>query len=156
MASAEKLTIALRPEIAGFICRSADAGEYALASQAIRHAVRELKERRDVPGYALENLLELVDKRLVRAPSDHTSMTDVKVAVRGRSHCPENSLGVPPILRAKHRDEDLIAEIAAKDLTTANQVLMPSTDAGDKWPVIPTRALPTMMVHRACDSQKII
>jgi hypothetical protein len=32
----EKLTIALRPEIAGFISRSADAGEYALASEAIR------------------------------------------------------------------------------------------------------------------------
>jgi hypothetical protein len=83
------------------------------------------------------------DKRLVRGRSDHTTMADVKVVVRGQSHCPENSRHAPPIHRAKHREEDLIAlwlEMAAKDLTAANQMLMPSTDAGDNWSAIPTRA----------------
>jgi len=84
VASVEKITIALTPEMAGFIRSSVDAGEYASTSEAIREAVREWKERRDLLGYTAEELRELVDEGLVSGRSDHTFMADVKAAARTR------------------------------------------------------------------------
>jgi antitoxin ParD1/3/4 len=50
----EKITIALTSELADFIRNVVDAGEYELTSEAIEHAVREWKERRDLFGYTVE------------------------------------------------------------------------------------------------------
>jgi antitoxin ParD1/3/4 len=38
MATVEKITIALTPEMAGFVRRAVDAGEYASSSEAMRDA----------------------------------------------------------------------------------------------------------------------
>ena len=60
MSAVEKLTIALTPEMAGFVRSAVHSGQYASASEAIRDAVREWQERRDLLGYSIEDLREAV------------------------------------------------------------------------------------------------
>ncbi|PZM15879.1 type II toxin-antitoxin system ParD family antitoxin [Rhizobium tubonense] len=84
MANVEKITIALTPEMAGFVRSAVDAGEYASTSEAIRDAVREWKERRDLLGYTVEELRELVQEGIDSGPSPRASMDDVKAEARRR------------------------------------------------------------------------
>jgi antitoxin ParD1/3/4 len=84
MATVEKITIALTPEMAGFVRRAVDAGEYASTSEAIRDAVREWKERRDLLGYTADELRELVQAGIDSGPSSLVSMADVKAEARRR------------------------------------------------------------------------
>lgn len=84
MATVEKITIALTPEMAGFVRNAVDAGEYASTSEAIRDAVREWKERRDLLGYTVEELRELVQEGIASEPSSRATMADVKAEARRR------------------------------------------------------------------------
>jgi antitoxin ParD1/3/4 len=78
MASVEKITIALTPEMASFVRTVVQSGEYASTSEAIRDAVREWKERRDLLGYTVDELRGLVQEGLDSGPSRHGSMNDIK------------------------------------------------------------------------------
>ncbi len=78
MATVEKITIALTTEMAGFVRNAVQAGEYASTSEAIRDAVREWKERRDLLGYTVEDLRDLVHEGIASGPSSRATMTDVK------------------------------------------------------------------------------
>ncbi len=84
MATVEKLTIALTPEMASVVRNAVDAGEYASASEAIREAVREWKERRDLLGYTIGELRDLVQEGIDSGPSALATMADVKVEARRR------------------------------------------------------------------------
>lgn len=84
MATVEKVTIALTPEMAGFIRKAVDAGEYASTSEAIRDAVREWKERRDLLGYTVEELGSLVREGLESGLSSRASMAEIKAEARRR------------------------------------------------------------------------
>jgi len=68
MSTVEKMTIALTPEMAGFVRKAVQAGEYASTSEAIREAVREWKERRDLLGYTIEELRVLVQEGIDSGP----------------------------------------------------------------------------------------
>jgi antitoxin ParD1/3/4 len=83
-ATVEKITIALTREMAGFVRQSVDSGEYASTSEVIRDAVREWKERRDLLGYTVEELRELVREGIDSGPSPRTAMADVKADARRR------------------------------------------------------------------------
>lgn len=83
-ATVEKLTIALTQEMAGFVRKSVESGEYASASEVIRDAVREWKERRDLLGYTVEDLRSLVHEGLESGPSQLITMADVKAEARRR------------------------------------------------------------------------
>jgi antitoxin ParD1/3/4 len=84
MANVEKITNALTPEMAGFIRTAVDTGEYASTSEAIRHAVREWKERRDLLGYTAEELRGLAQEGLASVPNVPLSMDDIKAEARRR------------------------------------------------------------------------
>ncbi len=84
MATVEKITIALTQEMAGFIRGAVDSGEYASTSEAIREAVREWKERRDLLGYTVDELRDLVREGLESGPSSRVSMDEVKAEARRR------------------------------------------------------------------------
>lgn len=84
MATVEKITIALTAEMAGFVRKAVDAGEYASTSEAIREAVREWKERRDLLGYTADELRGLVQDGIDSGPSSRTAMADVKAEARRR------------------------------------------------------------------------
>lgn len=84
MATVEKITIALTAEMAGFVRKVVDAGEYASTSEAIREAVREWKERRDLLGYTADELRGLVQDGIDSGPSSRAAMADVKAEARRR------------------------------------------------------------------------
>lgn len=84
MANVEKMTIALTAEMAGFVRKAVDTGEYASTSEAIRDAVREWKERRDLLGYTVEELRERVQEGIDSGPSSRATMADVKAEARRR------------------------------------------------------------------------
>ncbi|MDR2856777.1 MAG: type II toxin-antitoxin system ParD family antitoxin [Novosphingobium sp.] len=81
-ATVEKITIALTREMAGFVRQSVESGEYASTSEVIRDAVREWKERRDLLGYTVEELRDLVREGIDSGPSQHATMADVKAEAR--------------------------------------------------------------------------
>ena len=84
MGVVEKITIALTAEQAGFVRSVVEAGEYASTSEAIREAVREWKERRDLLGYTVEELRGLVQEGHASGPSSLASMSEVKAEARRR------------------------------------------------------------------------
>lgn len=84
MATVEKITIALTSEMAGFVRSAVDAGEYASTSEAIREAVREWKERRELLGYTVEELRALVQEGIDSGPSKRATMAEVKAEARRR------------------------------------------------------------------------
>jgi len=85
MGRVEKITIALTPELAGFVRSAVESGDYASTSEAIREAVREWKERRDLLDYTVEELRELVREGIDSGPSAHATMAEVKAEARRRS-----------------------------------------------------------------------
>ena len=83
MAGVEKITIALTPEMAGFVRRAVEAGDYASTSEAIREAVREWKDRREFLGYSVEELRAAAQEGIDSGPS-RRSIEDVKAEARRR------------------------------------------------------------------------
>lgn len=83
MANVEKMTIALTAEQAGFVRHAVDSGEYASTSEAIREAVREWKERRDLLGYTVDELRMLAQAGIDSGISPRT-LADVKSEARRR------------------------------------------------------------------------
>lgn len=84
MAPVDKMTNALTPERARFIRRSVEAGENASTSEAIRDAVREWKERRELLGYTVDDLRGLAREGLDSGPSPHASFAEIKAEARRR------------------------------------------------------------------------
>ena len=62
MGHVEKRSITLSPELAAAVDGVVEAGEYASASEVIREALRQWKERRDLFGYTIEELRQLVQE----------------------------------------------------------------------------------------------
>jgi len=84
MATVEKITIALTSEMAGFVRRAVDSGEYASTSEAIRDAVREWQQRRDLLGYTVEDLRKLTQEGEESGESTRSSMAEIKAEARRR------------------------------------------------------------------------
>ena len=84
MANVEKITIALTAEQAAFVRSMVATGRFASTSEAIRDAVREWQDRRDLPGYTVRELRGLVDEGLASGPSQHATFDDLKARDRGR------------------------------------------------------------------------
>ncbi|MBA3448217.1 MAG: type II toxin-antitoxin system ParD family antitoxin [Pseudaminobacter sp.] len=70
MGHVEKRTITLSPELAAMVDGAVEAGEYASASEVIRDALREWKERRDNFGYTIEELRALVQEGIDSGPGE--------------------------------------------------------------------------------------
>jgi antitoxin ParD1/3/4 len=84
MGKVEKMTIALTPEMAGYVREVVAEGKYASTSEAIREAVREWQERQDLLGYTVEELRGLVQEGLESGEPAPLDMEDVKAAGRRR------------------------------------------------------------------------
>ena len=84
MANVEKITIALTAEQAAFVRSMVATGRFASTSEAIRDAVRQWQDRRDLAGYTVEELQGLVDEGLASGPSQHATFGDLKASARGR------------------------------------------------------------------------
>lgn len=84
MSAVEKITVTLPPEMADFVRRAVDAGEYASPGEVISEAMREWKLRRDLLGYPVEELRELVREGIASGPGKHATMADIKAEARRR------------------------------------------------------------------------
>ncbi|MBZ9843054.1 type II toxin-antitoxin system ParD family antitoxin [Mesorhizobium sp. CA5] len=69
MSQVDKRSITLSPELAAAVDDVVAAGEYASASEVIRDALRQWKERRDLLGYTVEELRELVQEGIDSGPA---------------------------------------------------------------------------------------
>ena len=84
MGSVEKITVSVTPEMAELIRDAVKSGEFASTSEVIRDAMREWKERRDLFGYTLEELRQLVQEGIDSGPSPRQSMAEIKAEARRR------------------------------------------------------------------------
>ncbi|HEX2135008.1 MAG TPA: type II toxin-antitoxin system ParD family antitoxin [Microvirga sp.] len=84
MANVEKLSIALTPELAATVQDAVSTGEYASASEVIRDALREWKQRRTERARAIEELGRLWDEGIHSGPGRFGSIDDLKQEARRR------------------------------------------------------------------------
>lgn len=69
MGQVDKRSITLSPELARAVDDVVAAGEYASASEVIRDALRQWKDRRDLLGYTVEELRRLVQEGIDSGPA---------------------------------------------------------------------------------------
>ncbi|TGR25899.1 type II toxin-antitoxin system ParD family antitoxin [Mesorhizobium sp. M00.F.Ca.ET.151.01.1.1] len=69
MGQVDKRSITLSPELARAVDDVVAAGEYASASEVIRDALRQWKDRRDLMGYTVEELRKLVQEGIDSGPA---------------------------------------------------------------------------------------
>lgn len=69
MATVEKRSVALSPELAAAVDAAVAGGEYGNASEVIRDALRQWKERRDLLGHTVEELRRLWQEGESSGPS---------------------------------------------------------------------------------------
>lgn len=91
MATVEKMTIALTAEMAGFVRRVVEAGEYASTSEAIREAVREWKERREPLGYTVDELRALAQEGIDSGPAVDGAAAFARIRARLKAIRPEEA-----------------------------------------------------------------
>lgn len=84
MGHVDKRSITLSPELAAVVDDAVAAGEYASASEVVRDALRQWKDRRDLFGYTLEELRALVQEGIDSGPGKFTSMDEIKAEARRR------------------------------------------------------------------------
>ncbi|MBZ9741664.1 MULTISPECIES: type II toxin-antitoxin system ParD family antitoxin [unclassified Mesorhizobium] len=69
MGQVDKRSITLSPELAQAVDDVVAAGEYASASEVIRDALRQWKDRRDLMGYTVEELRKLMQEGIDSGPA---------------------------------------------------------------------------------------
>lgn len=87
MSNVEKRSISLPPELASMIDQAVAGGEFGNASEVVREALRQWKERRELMGYAVEELRGLWDDGVKSGPAKPFSAdiaADVKSQARQR------------------------------------------------------------------------
>jgi antitoxin ParD1/3/4 len=84
MGHVDKRSITLSPELAAVVDGAVEAGEYASASEVIRDALRQWKERRDNFGYTINELRVLIKEGIDSGPGRFTSMEEIKAEARRR------------------------------------------------------------------------
>lgn len=87
MSTVEKRSISLPPELSAVIDQAVEGGEFGNASEVVREALRQWKERRELYGYTLEEIRNLWAEGLESGPSrPFTAKTaaDIKAEARKR------------------------------------------------------------------------
>lgn len=84
MSTVDKRSVTLSPGLAAEVDEAVAAGEYASASEVVRDALRQWKERRDLFGYTLEELRALVQEGIDSGPGRYASMAEIKAEARRR------------------------------------------------------------------------
>jgi len=84
MATVEKLSIALTPEMANEVRLVVKSGEYASSSEVIREALRDWHRKRLLQNQEIEELRELWREGIESGRSQYGSLEEIKRAARKR------------------------------------------------------------------------
>jgi len=84
MATVEKLSIALTPEMADEVRKAVQSGEYASSSEVIREALRDWRRKRTLMEQELEELRTLWHQGLQSGQGRYGSMEEIRQAARKR------------------------------------------------------------------------
>ncbi|AFK57068.1 type II toxin-antitoxin system ParD family antitoxin [Tistrella mobilis] len=95
MATTSRISITLAPELTDAVHAAVSSGEYATAADVVQDAVREWKERRDLPGYTVEELRAAVQEGLESGRSTLATMAEVKAEARRRFRAPAPTMRPP-------------------------------------------------------------
>ena len=68
MASVEKISIALTPDMAALVRQAVDSGEYASSSEVMRDALRDWKHKRAIRQQQIEELRRLWQEEITSGP----------------------------------------------------------------------------------------
>lgn len=82
MAVVEKRSVSLSPELAAVVDQAVAGGEFGNASEVIREALRQWKERRDLHGYTVEELRLLWDEGIASGESRPMTETFSEIVKR--------------------------------------------------------------------------
>lgn len=84
MASVEKISIALTPEMAALVREAVESGEYASSSEVIRDALRDWKLKRTLQQQQVEELRRLWDEGISSGPAGPLDVAEIKREARKR------------------------------------------------------------------------
>ena len=84
MATVEKLSIALTPEMAKEVRMAVKSGEYASSSEVIREALRDWRRKRALLDQEIEELRGLWREGVDSGKGQYGSMEEIKQAARKR------------------------------------------------------------------------
>ena len=84
MATVEKLSVALTPEMAKEVRMAVKNGEYASSSEVIREALRDWRRKRALQDQEIEELRDLWREGVESGKGQYSSMEEIKQAARRR------------------------------------------------------------------------
>lgn len=84
MATVDKRSISLTPELASIVDTAVAEGDYATSSEVVRDALREWKERRDFHGYTREEVRALLQAGLASGDPKPWNKDDFLASARQR------------------------------------------------------------------------
>jgi len=84
MATVEKLSIALTPEMAKEVRMAVKNGEYASSSEVIREALRDWRRKRALQDQEIEELRDLWREGVESGKGQYSSMEEIKQTARRR------------------------------------------------------------------------
>jgi antitoxin ParD1/3/4 len=85
MANAEKMSIALTPEMADMVREAVKTGDYASTSEVVREALRDWKQRRSLRADAIEDIRRLWEEGVASGPGRLADIDAVNAEARRRS-----------------------------------------------------------------------
>ena len=84
MAGVAKVSVALTPELHELVQNAVSDGDYASASEVIREALRDWKERREKKRESIAELRRLWDEGIASGPGEHLDIEGIKAEARRR------------------------------------------------------------------------
>jgi antitoxin ParD1/3/4 len=84
MSNVQKVSVALTPEFMALLQEAVDTGEYTSASEVIRDALRQWKQRRAIQDLSADDLRRLWEEGLASGPGRFKSIEAIKKEARRR------------------------------------------------------------------------
>jgi antitoxin ParD1/3/4 len=85
MSNVQKVSVALTPEFMALLKEAVDTGEYTSASEVIRDALRQWKQRRAAQENSAEELRRLWEEGIASGPGRFKSIVQIKKEARRRT-----------------------------------------------------------------------
>jgi antitoxin ParD1/3/4 len=85
MSSVQKVSVALTPEFMAMLKEAVDTGEYTSASEVIRDALRQWKQRRALEERSADELRRMWEEGIASGPGRFKSIDEIKKEAKRRA-----------------------------------------------------------------------